>query len=58
MAARSNNESRTYITLPPFADGGLELGFLPPRKFPQFTGLDMIVFRFASDFASNLSFSC
>jgi hypothetical protein len=44
MATGSINESRTYIAFPPFADGGLELVFLPLRKFPQFAGLDMIVF--------------
>jgi hypothetical protein len=52
MATASNNESRTFIAFPPFADGGLELVFLPLRKFPRFTGLDMIVFCFASNFAS------
>jgi hypothetical protein len=55
MATGSNNESRTYIAFSPFADGGLELVFLPLRKFPQFTGLDGVVICFASNFAS---FSC
>lgn len=58
MATGSINESRTCIAFPPFADGGLELVFLPLRKFPAACGLDMIVFCFASNFASNLSFAC